>query len=849
MKKAGKIILKIAASLLCVILLAALSVFVYYKAHTPTVIFDASQLTGEVTSGASGYLYGLSEDGIPSYNMAESLDISSVSAKTPGGLQHPVGDADNVSNELTSFESLDYIVVYLQDMYSTWYYDHENITEMKKNGTYDWKEYIQSEFFPLIEKTVKTINEADYRKKIVFCPYNECDNAIWFGTWNKEGEYHVYEGEGQENFYEAWKITYDYLRSLSPDVLIGGPGNFEYNTDKTESFLKYTTENDCVPDVIIYHELNSRSIYDFKVHVNELRSLEEKYGISADTPIIVTEYGEMADNGNPNTMLKYIARIENSKVYGNQAFWLLANNLCNTCADYNTPNSAWWVYRWYANMNGETMSVKVSDFFHSDVEKAIKQKRELRNQNLLGVGTINENKIDILVSGTDYKSAVKIKNLKNASLYSKTVKVTVTAMTYQGISGKVYAPEVVETYTDVCSDTLTVKLQNPNSNTAYHIEVTEADEKEEKFTNSNLYTRYEFENGTLLGKAYTYDSAYATTGEQNGMVGGIENYGDGVKIEIDIPEDGYYELRYIFGNSNDGQTAQDRTYTTAGYVVDSQDCGILTFENTIKSELTTCFDLNSYFEKGTHTIELNHGEGTFVLDSLLVRKAQDTSVYTEKDDTGENSYLAISPSDGYYTLKTDANTVLSADGATAETNENGTATVYLRRGLNYIDLSKETENGFCITPTDKKVESLVFEAKDASLSGSAKVLTNNTAQKDYISGITSNGGSAKYSLDVPKSGTYKLTILYSFNGENGVHDYNVDLIEAQLTISVNGKKQQNLYCRNTYSNDTFITVTANIDLEKGKNTITFSSDGERAFNGGITYAPNISLVTVNSVSA
>ncbi|MCM1392428.1 MAG: hypothetical protein NC185_06610 [Ruminococcus sp.] len=76
-----------------------------------SISFDAQSLTGEVTSGASGYLYGISEDGVPSDNMIESLDISSVSAKTQGGLQHPIGEVGDVSNFLSSSDKCDYIVV------------------------------------------------------------------------------------------------------------------------------------------------------------------------------------------------------------------------------------------------------------------------------------------------------------------------------------------------------------------------------------------------------------------------------------------------------------------------------------------------------------------------------------------------------------------------------------------------------------------------------------------------------------------------------------------------------------------------------------------------------------------
>jgi hypothetical protein len=116
--------------------------------------------------------------------------------------------------------------------------------------------------------------------------------------------------------------------------------------------------------VIIYHELGDRSIYDWESNYNDLLAIEEKYGVSTDTPVIITEYGRMQDNGNPNTMLKYIVRTEDTKVYSNQAYWLFADNLCSTCADYNTPNSAWWVYRWYTSMQGQTMKSEIKDILH-----------------------------------------------------------------------------------------------------------------------------------------------------------------------------------------------------------------------------------------------------------------------------------------------------------------------------------------------------------------------------------------------------------------------------------------------------------------------------------------------------
>lgn len=821
---------------------------IYAKFLHPTITFDAANLTGKVSSGASGYLYGISEDGVPSHEMTESLKVSSVSAKVLYGLQHPIGEVSHVSPQLIRNESFDYMIVYLQDIYRTWYYDDAEITQMKKDGKYDYKEYLEKTFFPMIKKSIIDMTKSEYADKLVFCLVNECDNGVWFGHWDEENQYNVFDSTDFDRFNDGWKMIYDYVKSLAPDVLIGGPGNLDYRHDKMESFLSYTSKNNCTPDVMIYHELNDNSIYDWEANVKDLYKVEQKYSISTDTPIIITEYGRMQDNGNPCTMLKYITKIENTKVYANQAFWLMANNLCNTCADYNTPNSAWWVYRWYADMQGQTMNVKISDVLHSDFGKAVKQKRELRYKQFLGVGSLSDegDNIQLLLSGADYSGRAVVKNLNKTALFGKNVKVTVSQITYQGISGKVYSPEIVKTYTQKCSSKIAVDLDNMNSSTAYRIEITPCEGDEEAFTNSNLFKRYEFENGTLLGDAYTYRSAYATTGEENGMVGGMEKDGDGVTISFDVPSDGEYELRFIFGKANDGSTPDDRTFAKVNFSLDGND-EVFSLQNTVRSEITDAVSKKYTLSKGSHTITFTHNEGTSVLDSVLIRKSEKQNVYFEKDNVRENSYLIISPTDGYFEIQATANTDISIDGAKARTGEDAKAVIYLRRGLNYIDLSASTAL-LSVNETAETGEVITLAPSDAALSGDAKLSKSKVTDTTFIAGISSESGKAEYTVNAPKTGTYKMTILYSNNLENGFHVYNVDLVEGYVTISVDGEKQKNLYFRNTYSNDTFITVTTNIELSKGKNTITLSNDGALLFDSNTAYAPNIAQITINPVS-
>ena len=93
------------ASLLSILV----SVFCFF--FPPSVTFDAKDLTGEVMGGASGYLYGLSEEGVPSSELTDARDITTVSAKTADGLQHPVGDVAHVAPQLLANGDTEYVVV------------------------------------------------------------------------------------------------------------------------------------------------------------------------------------------------------------------------------------------------------------------------------------------------------------------------------------------------------------------------------------------------------------------------------------------------------------------------------------------------------------------------------------------------------------------------------------------------------------------------------------------------------------------------------------------------------------------------------------------------------------------
>src|SRR5918996_4058306 len=88
-----------------------------------TLLIDLSAKTGTIKYGASGFLYGLGNDGIPSVNMLAPLKPQVAAQKPEGGPQHPNGDALNVSDTYKAAGGKE-IEIYLQDIFAEWPYEY-----------------------------------------------------------------------------------------------------------------------------------------------------------------------------------------------------------------------------------------------------------------------------------------------------------------------------------------------------------------------------------------------------------------------------------------------------------------------------------------------------------------------------------------------------------------------------------------------------------------------------------------------------------------------------------------------------------------------------------------------------
>ena len=832
--------IKLAAFFISIVqFLASLGILPYTL--TPSATIDFSQTDQEIGTYASGYLYGIATYSVPSEAMVESVDISSISVKPDGGLQHPVGDFSPAADMA---KNADYIIVYLQDVYDTWYYCYEQITNLRKLGEYDSLDFVQNDYIPKLREVLNSERLKEYEEKIVLCPFNEPDNAVWFGTQiedenNENGFYTVFDDTAAKEYYAAYSEVYSVIKEYLPNVKIGGSGFYDYNPDKVENFLTYCKNENCLPDALIYHELYDSSSIFLSKNVAHCRQIMKNIGIAL-LPILITEYGTMQENGYPVQMLKYISEFEKAQVWGDNAFWRLANNLNDVAADANSPNSNWWLFRKYTDMHGKLANVTIKDNLNCESGFQIGTNEMFTPIGFEAIAALNEDKIDIICGGTDEKARLKIKGLDESKLNNKTVTVTIETVAYKGLSGIVNNTILVKKYeANVVCGKLNINLPKLDDDNIYFVQIAEGKCKKIIDNTANLPLRFEAEHGTLLGDAYTYDSAYATTGEIQGMVGGMEESGDGVTLKVKVPFDSTYNIDIVYGKANDTNYADGRVSGIANLDIDGE-LQTLTLENTIKSEYTSCLTIEKYLTKGEHNFTFSNNTGTFVLDSILLtpkNEKPEIAVLKDADRSinGISSFLCIAPQDGYYKLTADTEKdnfeLLSYGLVSKESN------IYLASGLNFLDFDADISN-ISIVKSDKADD-------NANVDLTTCTLLENASYTDYLGNITSDGGKAQFEFNAETDGYYYFTFTYSNNEEGGHHPYNVDLIEEYLTVKV-GDIKKDIFMRNTYSWETTRTVTKCFRLNAGTHLITLSHTNENPIFSHLNLAPRIYEISINN---
>ena len=286
-----------------------------------TLVVHADQPFRDVTHVASGSLYGLADATKPSLDLAGPIKPSEFVMKPSGGTQQATGDILVTAARSAALGAK--VVDRLSDYYPGWPYRFSWDT---------WDDVVTNELAKVNPTTVPNL--------AAYAPWNESDN-----TWN---------ATANGSFEDFWTHTYRLIRSIDPTTPIQGP-SFSDNISDMDNFLKNAVATDTVPDVLAWHELIRSS--KIQGDVETVLALEKKYGIGP-LPIDIEEYAAPAEVGIPGSLVGYVAKFERLGIRNAELpFWNQSGTLGDLLTGQGgTPNGAYWLYTWYADMSGKMVT-------------------------------------------------------------------------------------------------------------------------------------------------------------------------------------------------------------------------------------------------------------------------------------------------------------------------------------------------------------------------------------------------------------------------------------------------------------------------------------------------------------
>jgi len=398
----------------------------------PRLVVDLSSYTGALKHGASGFLYGLGNDGIPSVNVLTPIKPQVAAQKPEGGLQHPNGDALKVADTYKAAGGKE-IEIYIQDIYPHWPYNFLGLED----------------YLVKVEQVVRQVAVSPNCNLFSYVPFNEPDQ-IWYN-----------KGDKKQAFFEDWKTVYQKIKSIDTAARIVGPNLAAYDGDFYRDFMVFASQQDCLPDVISWHELNNDFFSGWYSRHQDFRRIESHLGLPA-REICINEYCRMTgDLGIPGQLVQWIARFENSKVDACLAYWTDAGSLNNLVArdNNNQATGAWWLYRWYGGMTGDTLRVTPPD---------------PNAEGLQGLAALDNAKKQarIILGGYAGDVQIVVTGFGSALYFGNEVHVAVWITEYTGLNPSKDPTLVMERNFSVTGGQITIPVENMVNTAAYQVILT-----------------------------------------------------------------------------------------------------------------------------------------------------------------------------------------------------------------------------------------------------------------------------------------------------------------------------------------------------------------------------------------
>jgi hypothetical protein len=399
------------------------------QALTNTLFIDLSARTGPVKHGACGFLYGLGKAEIPSVNTLAPLKPQVAAQKPEGGLQHPNGDALDVSETYKAAGGRE-IEIYIQDVYPNWPYD--------SLGMNDYLEKVQ--------QVVSQVIASPNRSLFSYVPFNEPDQ-IWYNKTDRK-----------QAFFDDWQTVYRMIKSIDPLARLVGPNLANYDSAFYRNFMAFASQNDCLPDVVSWHELTDDFFAGWYRRFDDFRRIESDLGLP-NREICINEYCRIkGDLGIPGQLIQWIVRFENSKVDACLAYWTDAGSLNNlvTRDHYNQATGAWWLYRWYGGLTGETVKVTPPDANAEGLQA-------------LATLDINKRQARILLGGCDGDIRVVVTGFGTTPYFNGKVHAVVWVAEHTGLNPATDPASILEGDFEIVDGQLNLMLENTISTAAYQI--------------------------------------------------------------------------------------------------------------------------------------------------------------------------------------------------------------------------------------------------------------------------------------------------------------------------------------------------------------------------------------------
>ncbi|BDZ65283.1 LamG-like jellyroll fold domain-containing protein [Agromyces mangrovi Wang et al. 2018] len=840
------------------------------------MVVDLAETTGNLHGGASGTLYGIYGDGVPSANVIDGMNLSTVSTKAQDGPQHPGADALEVAKQLAdSSDGLTFI--YMTDIYRGFPYQVTGETPAARWA--DYKAKITTQVQQVLEL------EEKYQDNIVFIPFNEPEgNMMSNGQWGVGGNPFGTPAEKAE-FFAKWDEVYALIKGIMPSAKIAATNAsalYEWNRE----FLEHSVANDTVPEWFTWHELDSPATIRTSVERYrgwEANAFEGTEYEGTELPINLNEYANNYHTGVPGEIVQWVSAIEDSKVDGNLAYWNIDGNISDTAVESNRGNGQWWLLNRYSNMTGKTVKI-------TPPQPGV-------SYTLQGVATVDteEKRAQLLFGGQNGATVVEFDGVNN-DVFGNKVHALVREIPWTGQLGDSAEPDVIgEAIVDVNNGKVqfefgTAGLPALDAGSAYEIVLTPGASAQVQTPVTRLWkAKYEAEDAAHMGGAYGVqgpeggqtNTSGTYTSNRHAVRGFNTNADVKLNFAVDVPENGVYDLDVLANSLNTMESIQAQGPTNVFVTVDGgaeQEIYLsLGYKYIVWGQTSTTLQLT----KGAHTISIStkslNGTKSTVGEALIDRidlslrnPAATQAVYEAEHATvsgaAHAAYGVSAPSgSGGVSLKNGANTfwvyapvegerTFSVDvrgTGTAKVSVNGldlftdvasslSAPVYLNGGINKVvitgtagDLVVDRVRTSAGTGT---LTSTVYEAENATLNGSAAVTSFSLASGGKavtgIGGDPGNGNTLTFTnVQASEAGTYAVTIRYSNEEQSPASHYNPDPLARYADVSVNGAAPQRIWFPHSFHENNFWELTVPITLKAGANSLKFTSKELPNFDG------------------